>query len=273
MAIRDIAINPVTSAEIATFVQWCTDHGIKNDDGTNDAQFNNEVVAGYMLEKWGVPEWTRQNLDAALVQLRPHLRFYTPAQQAWNRESASLSQADRDQILNYVRGSKNLKSDADNLFVNATALVQWIVSHGYPVGNFDVILSQVAAQSRYPLVKQIHLQGSEAEAQAAREAAKQQPAKKSDDEVKIPAGLSPALHEHYRQTHKPVKAATPTTPAESMTYYEKASRELVANVTSNNDREQAAKFLRNANANWELTYRRIHTWIQRRAQERASAGR
>ena len=175
MAIRDIAVNPVTPAEIATFVQWCADHGIKNDDNTPDADHNAEMVANYMLSVWGTP-WTRENLDKALPQIQAQLRFYSAAEQQWNSESRSLSQADRDRILNYVRSSKNLKSDGDNLLINASALAQWISSHNYKVGNpnLDTVLSQVASQSRLPLVKQVRLQGSEAEAQAAKEAASQQ---------------------------------------------------------------------------------------------------
>lgn len=265
----------LTQNEVNEFQAFCDQHHIVCDDSA-EGQKNGDLLGGLIVMKSQV-DITPATLAAAYAQLKDHLVHYTPAQQSWNTESRSLTQADKDRILNYVRSSKNLKSDGDNLLVNATALANWITSHNYSVGNpsLDVILSQVAAQSRYPLVKQVHLQGSEAEAQAAREAAvPQQTAKHSDDDV--PSYVPAALKEHYRQNQRAMKqkeSATPITPAESMTYFEKASRELVANVTSNNDRETAAQFLKNDGGNWEFTYRRIRTFLERRTQERNSVGR
>jgi hypothetical protein len=118
------------------------------------------------------------------------------------------------------------------------------------------------------------LQDSEREAQAAREAAKQQqPVKKADDEVKIPAGLPPHLHEHYRQTHKKVQVATPSTQASTQSHFESMARSAAASIQSNVDRAEAERLLMRAGAwGWELVYRSIESFIQRRNQQRWLAG-
>lgn len=212
-------------------------------------------------------------------QHKNEFAWLSPARQTWNKESVPLSPADRDRILNYVRSSKNLKSDGDNLFVNAIALVQWLVSHGYSAAsaNLDVTLSQVAAQSRYPLVKATRPQDSEKAAQATKEAAaKQQIPKHTNDDV--PSYVPAHLVEHYRQNQQAIKAKQATapvvTPQQKMSHYEQLTRDAIAAIRSNVDRAEAsAKFLHNPGGNWEFTWRQVRIWSERRAAQRVEAGR
>jgi len=142
-------------------------------------------------------------------------------------------------------------------------------------GNIDMVLPNIVSCSQYRLTWKKRLQDSEREAQAAREAAKQQqPVKKANDEVKIPAGLPPHLHEHYRQTHKKVQVATPSTPASTQSHFESMARSAAASVQSNVDRAEAERLLTRAEAwGWELVYRSIESFIERRKQQRWMAGR
>jgi len=111
--------------------------------------------------------------------------------------------------------------------------------------------------------------------QQAREAAKQQLPAKNTDDVEIPTGLNPALHEHYRQMHQKSETSTSASqPASQDSHNKSLAESAVASIQSNLDRAEAQKLLANAGKlRWELTYRTIANFIEKRKHQRAMAGR
>src|SRR5262249_1578470 len=97
---------------------------------------------------------------------------------------------------------------------------------------------------------------------------------KQTDEVKVPAGLAPHLHEHWRGLNAATRPVAQSMPESTTSHFEQKSRDAVAAIQSNVDREEAAKFLDRGKAwGWELVYRSIESFIQRRKQQRWLAGR
>jgi hypothetical protein len=249
----------VTSQEVQNYIQWCADHDIKNEDGTPDGNHNAQIVATCILEPWGV-EFTRENLDKALPQLRSQLKFYTPLEAECHKLSAGMSQQDRNLILHMV-SSRGLKDSGDDQLTNFATIASYLLDQRLPItpDNVDIALGRITNGGRRPLLWKKRLQPSEKEAQANREAMKNIQQQKNEDEVKILAGQNPALHEWYRQTHKKEQSATPE-PTKS--HYETLARAAAASVQSNVDRAEAERLLTRARAwGWELVYRSIESFI------------
>lgn len=260
-----------TQQELAAFQQALD--ALRN-NGLDVDYEGSDHNANLLIQHFETIPVTAAGIYQLIERTKNEFIWRTPAQLTWDNVSKSMSPQDRQEIINYVGRSQHLKSDGDNLYVNATAFANWILAHKVPVQNLESMVSQIV-QSPYRLVTKTLLQDSEREAQAAREAAKQQqPVKKADDEVKIPAGLPAHLHEHYRQTHRKAETAAPSTAASTQSHFESMARAAAASIQSNLDRAQAESFLSKAGAwGWELVYRSIESFIQRRKQQRWLAGR
>jgi len=82
------------------------------------------------------------------------------------------------------------------------------------------------------------------------------------------------LHEHYRQLHRNDDSTAVQQPVSEDSHYKNLAEAAVNSIRSNNDREEASRFLAKSGAwGWDVVYRQIMTFIQRRTQQRSMAGR
>ena len=268
----------ITQSERNAWIAFCKQHNIVDED--NEVGINNgNVLGNLIIEAWQA-DITPATLSQAFAQVKDQLVYYSPAQQQWNQASATLSQTDRDQIISYVSRSQSLKSDGDNVFVNATAFAKWITAHRIPVQNLDSMLPQIV-QSPYPIVKKRQLQDSEREAQVQREAASQQPARQDQRaEATGQNTLAPHLQAHREMVHRAMaeaeerkmKEANPTVDQQA---WKARAESLVAD--SHLDNAQIKKMFvfveHTTDIDWPATHRARLNHIERRRNSRGLAGR
>ena len=185
---------------------------------------------------------------------------------------------DLETILSFI-SRRDLKNEGDNLMHNAITLAKYLAAKQMPVdeASLNLALTNVASVPGYKLLwRPARLQDSEKERWAARDAAKQrQPAQRANDDVVIPAGLPAYLHQHYIDTHRPTTKVVPVTEKSTANHFKKMAEDAVDSMTSVMDRQEAAaKYLSKGDAwTWELVYKQVMSYIERRANQRSQVGR
>lgn len=258
----------LTQAEYAAYEQFAKKHNVimdENQDGYANAQF----IADYFLNQWK-QDMTVENLEAAFDTLKPYLKFQTPAQLV--AKQAGIDQAQAEMLVS-VLGRRQL--DQRYIVEDAVTVAKYILAQGWALGPYsiDLCLSNLGNKPGDAKVHWVRkLQDREREEVARREANRQPgEVRISDDDV--PSYVPANLRDHWRKMHAgetKAQATASTAPA----YYEKLARDAAASITSNVDRDEAtAQFLSKGGKAWpwELTYRTIMNYIERRRSERANA--
>jgi hypothetical protein len=87
-------------------------------------------------------QWTRENLDKALVQLRPHLKFYeSSAQAAHGQFSNQLSESDRNTVDAWLKTQGRLVADGDDGLRNRMNIVTWLQEKNMPISTHNLSLA------------------------------------------------------------------------------------------------------------------------------------
>ena len=267
----------LTAQEIDSMVKFCSDNQVFA-EGEIGSQNANRLV-DYLLNTWNV-DVNEQTLTAALDRLRNQIRFYTPLEFEYKTLAARMTEAQRDLILNFIT-RRGLKDDGENQLVNFNTIASWMSEKNTPIATstLDAALGNIMNHSRRPLLWKQRLQDSEKEQQAKREAASQQPARPTERAEAVNENtLSPELREHRRQMRAALAEAEARKQAESQPVNRDAewkarAESAVSSIQSNLDRAEAEKFLAKAGGwGWELTYKSIINFIERRKQQRSMAG-
>jgi hypothetical protein len=117
----------ITQAEVQAYVDFCQQHGIKLDG--EDGVRNGEFVREYFLKTWQ-EDITPANLALALKQLRPHLKFATEEEIAFNNIYNTLTSAEKQAFA----ASKWPLGVIRNEF-NGFVLLKWLKLHKFEVSE------------------------------------------------------------------------------------------------------------------------------------------
>jgi len=256
---------------VQTYIDWCLQHRIKNENNTQDAVDNANLVWKYMTETWPV-EFNRENLDLALSQLRPYLKFYSEKEAAYQSYAEKLT-PEQVQLIGDLLGRRGLSTEGENLYTNFIAIAAYLVEKRQPISveSVDRALGNITSNGKAPLIWNRRLQDSEKEALQIR----QQPTQALPvDDVKIPDRLRPELHAHYRMMHTPKPEETNKTLKSLDAEYQQRAVDAVASIQNHLDRTEAEQLLSKAGAwGWELTLKAILRYIEKRSHERANVVR
>jgi hypothetical protein len=124
----------LTTDEISAYEAFCAKHGII-DSHTHDGVANANFIANYFLNIWK-EDITEQNLNTAWEQIRPHLKFYAPHQQEYEKLHVSLT-AEEQAAFREWKGERGLK----DTHKNAVAILSWIKAHGFRVTKENLQLA------------------------------------------------------------------------------------------------------------------------------------
>lgn len=256
--------------ELQPFVDWAKKHDIIYDESDPAAYENANLIAKYFIETWK-EDITAANLDLAFPYLKPYLKFIvlTPAQEVAKQAGIDLAQAT---TITSVLSRRQI--DQRYLVEDAATVARYLLAQGWPVGpaNIDQALTtitQLPQNSSYKIHWVRKLQDREKEILKQREAAsKPGEPRISDDDV--PKYVPAHLRDHWRKQHAGEKPET-AAPAVQRSLYEKLSRDMVADMGVM-DKSAAQAFLAKADAwGWEMVYRSLITFSERRRDAKAAA--
>src|SRR5258708_16206387 len=77
----------ITQHEISAYANFCAEHNIVH-DGSQADEANSNLVVDYFLKTWG-EDITPENLQQALPQLKPHLKFHSQAEVELRKTAAT----------------------------------------------------------------------------------------------------------------------------------------------------------------------------------------
>lgn len=270
------ASNEVTQEEIATYETWIRENNIVNSDE------NAMTIANYVLDVWQV-EFTKANLDAALVQLRPSLTFYTKLESEYLGLSRRMTPEQREILLSFIK-TRGLKDDGDHQLQNFITIATWMLGKNHPINieSLDKALGNIMNGSRLPLLWKPRLQPSEAEHQKEEAAKQQQPPRQERTEMLGNEHvLAPHLREHQRQIHAALAEAEARKVAESnpkvdQSAWKARAESLVADSNLDNAAMKKLFVMQETNPSeidWPSTHRARLNYIERRRNQRSLVGR
>jgi hypothetical protein len=118
----------ITPAERQEYAKFCIEHGIIG-DGSQDDQDNADFISNYFVNTWK-EDITEKNLNTVWDHIRPHLKFYTPAQHKWYQTAQQNRELAYQLVAHLATQGRpgQLVNDGDPLFENLTLLFEQIHS-------------------------------------------------------------------------------------------------------------------------------------------------
>ncbi|SRR6266404_3222691 len=263
----------ITNQEGLNWQAWAQKHNVIADDPGNT-----KMVVNFFQKTWG-EDINDVNLDKAFDNLRPHLKFYSPAEVEFRSLAARMTVAERDLIASLIT-SRGLKDGAgDEILTNWNTVASYLLDSRLSITpeNFDIALTRIVSGGKRPLLWKPRLQASELEAKQQKEAAKQQPAR-AKDEVTIPPGLDPKLHDHYRALHRAPRPEDVPKPADVQAS-DARFKDMAESVSTRSHLENASikrMFVTKngtSDIDWQATYRARQIAAERYNNRMSQVGR
>jgi hypothetical protein len=266
----------LTQSEINFFNQFCAENGIVL-DGDIGIQ-NGNHLGNYIVETLNT-DITPQTLAAALEKQRDRIVFYTPLEIEHRKLASRMSEPERELIFSFI-SRRGLQNEGDALLTNFNTIAAYFAEKNLPIATntIDSALTNITSNGRRSLLWKKRLQDSEAAASRQKEEAAKQPARNERTELVGENTLAPHLREHRRQMHAALAEAGANKPevqsANADVMWKQRAEDAVASISSHLDRAEATKFLsRGAAWGYELVFKQVQTFIERRKHQRQMVGR
>ena len=275
----------ITQAELDAFEKFANEHNIEliGIDGEN----NGAAIGDYFLNLWK-EDINAATLPHAVEQLRKagRLVFKSAAKAKFDQAVQGVTHDQYEKFSAWLRRQR-LVTTGDEGYENAENILTWIKEKNAPFDDhsFSQALSNITNNGHLGHAN-LHwhkkLQDSEREAQQKREAESQQPARQdARTELVGESTLAPHLREHRRQMQAALAEAEARKTKEGLqpaanldAQWKQRAEDAVASVQSNIDRAEAQRLLANGGRwGYELTYKTIVNFMDKRKTQRSLAGR
>ena len=270
------------SEELQAYGEFTTTNGINN-EGSDTGEKNAQLFVTLIVDRWN-KEINNETLTQALNILRQHISFLGHDKAEFNRLKMRMA-PDAESLITQFLPYYHLSTEGSDFYINFSAVATWFLNHGQPITweNLNRLIGNVINQPNCPLVFVRKLQDSEKEALRIKTEDKLRHEQYLKDhppslEKKNPSFTDPKLEAHKEMMQRPAEVVKAFRETDPDIEWEKRCKSLIASITSNVDRLQAAQMFVEqtkgiASGRYEAAYKKLAFFVERRKVERSMAGR
>jgi hypothetical protein len=271
-----------TQDQADLFIRFLVENGLPTEGKPGEQ--TGELFGGYH-DKFNLA-FTRENLERALKDLRPHLIFLPHAEAEYKRLLLRMSEQEASTVSHFLPHF-HLNTDGEDFYINFNAVASWFLDRNQPIewSNLNRLIQNVQNQPQSPLRFAKRLQDSEREALRIREEEKKRheeylrthPGSKSNPE--FPDGPLAAHKAMLQRPLRPGDVGYEDTPANAaaskreVSAWEQMTLNRLEHDLNSIDRADAELLIvskaRSGEIEWRNAYQRLDNWIVRRKAEKS----